>query len=60
VITLSLLLLLTCNTIANRQFFKVSAVQAFFKGLAIYICTNIVQVIVMAIVILILVLQYKK
>jgi hypothetical protein len=60
VIALSLLLLLTCNTIANRQFFKVSAARAFFKGLAIYICTNIVQVIVIAIVILILVLQYKK
>jgi hypothetical protein len=60
VIALSLLLLLACNTIANKQFFKVSAMQAFFKGLAIYFCTNIVQIIVIAIVILILVLQYKK
>jgi hypothetical protein len=60
VITLSLLLLLACNTISNKQFFKVSAIHAFFKGLAIYICTNIVQIIVIGIVIFILVLQYKK
>ena len=57
---ISLLILVACNTIANRQFFKVSAWQAFFKGLLVYICTNIVEIIVVAIAVFILAMNYKK
>ena len=60
IIALSFILLLLANTIANRQFFKVSWPKAFFKGLIIYICTNIVQIIVIFITIIILIKQYKK
>lgn len=60
IMLLSILMLLTCNTVANRQFFKVSTVQAFFKGLLVYICTNIVQIIIVIIAFVILAMQYKK
>jgi hypothetical protein len=43
----------TAFTIANRQFFKVSWLQAFAKAVLVYILAYIVQVIVMAIVIVI-------
>ena len=57
---ISLVVLVACNTIANRQFFKVSGLQAFFKGLLVYICTNIVEIIVVAIAVYILAINYKK
>ena len=60
IIIFSLLVFITCNTVANRQFFRVSGVQAFFKGLLVYICTNIIQVIIIAIAMFILAMQYKK
>jgi hypothetical protein len=60
VIILSFLLLLLAHMMANRQFFKVSFVKAFFKGLLVYICTNMVQVIAVFIAVIILIKQYKK
>lgn len=60
VIVFSLLILFACNTIANRQFFKVSVLQAFFKGLLVYICTNLIEIILVGVAIFILVMQYKK
>lgn len=60
VLVLSALLLIICYTIANRQFFKVSSIHAFFKGLIIYICTNIIQMIIIFMIILFLVMQYQK
>lgn len=56
----SLLILIVCHTVANRQFFKVSTVQAFFKGLLVYTCTSLVQVMVVAIAVFILATNYKK
>ena len=56
---LSIVVMLSCFAAANRQFFKVSMIQAFFKGLLIYICTNIVQVMIIMVVVFVLVLQYK-
>jgi hypothetical protein len=60
IIVFSLLILLTCNTIANRQFFKVSTVQGFFKGFLVYICTHLIEIIVIAVAVFILAMQYKK
>ena len=60
VFLLSIVVMLSCFTVANRQFFKVSTMQAFFKGLLIYICTNLVQVILIMAAVFILILQYKK
>ena len=57
---LSIIVMLTCYTVANRQFFKVSTVQAFFKGLLVYLCTNIVQLIIIIIAFVFLAMQYKK
>ena len=57
---LSIVVMLSCFAAANRQFFKVSMIQAFFKGLLIYICTNIVQVMIIMVVVFVLALQYKK
>lgn len=56
---LSAILLFGCNTVANRQFFKVSVAQAFFKGLLVYICTNIIQIILVFLTVMIIVMQYK-
>ena len=56
----SLLILIICHTVANRQFFKISTGQAFIKGLLVYICTSLVQAIVVAIVVFILAMNYTK
>ena len=60
VIAFSFLLLLFANMMANRQFFQVPLLKSFFKGLLVYICTSIVQIIAVFIAIIILIKQYKK
>ena len=60
VFLLSIVVMLTCFSVANRQFFKVPIGQAFFKGLLIYICTTIIQVLLVSIAVFMLVMQYKK
>ncbi|HUR10654.1 MAG TPA: DUF3667 domain-containing protein [Flavitalea sp.] len=52
---LSIILLAFCNTIANRQFFKVSWPTAFFKGLLVYLGMNLVQIIIIIIVMLVII-----
>lgn len=43
-----LTILIVANTLAYRQFYKVSWAHAFLKGIAIYICTNLAEVLVIA------------
>ena len=60
IVLVSLLILFTCTTVSNRQFFKVSWLQGFWKGLLVYVFTNIVQFIIIFIVVFIIVLNSKK
>lgn len=48
-LSLSFLVLLGCYSAGNRQFFKVTWLQAAVKGVLIYICTYIIQIIMMII-----------
>jgi hypothetical protein len=59
-IPVSFIVLLSCYTLGYRQFFKVSWLQSFFKGLLIYICTNLFQVVVITIVVLVYILTHKR
>ncbi len=60
VVVISMFILIVSYAVANRQFFKVSVVQALFKGLLVYICTYIIFIIVIFISIIILIMQYEK
>lgn len=50
IILLASTILAVSNTLANRQFFRVSRAEAFFKGFLITICTNGVQVLLIFLV----------
>ena len=59
IIPVALIILLACHTTGNRQFFKVTVGQAFFKGLLVYLCTNLIQILLIAIIVLMILLQHK-
>ncbi|HEX8313393.1 MAG TPA: DUF3667 domain-containing protein [Flavisolibacter sp.] len=56
---ITIVLFVVCTTTAIRQFFNVSWLQAFLKGLVVYILTNIIQLILTIVATVLLVMKYK-
>jgi hypothetical protein len=60
IIPASFSLLIVCNAVGNRQFFKTSWLQATAKGILVYICTNIIQLIITLLAVVVILMNYKK